>query len=176
MYVLVWIRSSPFLTDILFIFVTPYFPRADAISSSVTKANSLLLITPLEVLSFSCRYALHLFVWNVFIFNVFSACLQLSTSTSKLPFLVFITAFGLAHVDITFSMKKGENLAWHTSSKNSITMNLGKFAASFPRVWFWEVPFSFFVWRRHICCIFFTGPALLHLPRSPTYLGNKPRE
>ena len=59
---LVWIRSSPFLMDILFIFITPYFPRADAISSSVANANSLLPITPLEVLSFSCRYALHLVV------------------------------------------------------------------------------------------------------------------
>ena len=30
------------------------------------------------------------------------------------------------------------------------------------RVWFWEVLFRFFVWRHHICCIFFTGPALHH--------------
>ena len=51
-----------FLMEILFIFVTPCFPRADAISSSVANANSLLLITPLEVLSFSCGYALHLVV------------------------------------------------------------------------------------------------------------------
>ena len=53
MFVLVWIRSSPFRMEILLIFVTPFFPRADAISSSVANANSLLLITPLEVLSFS---------------------------------------------------------------------------------------------------------------------------
>ena len=59
-----------------------------------------------------------------------SACLRLSTSTSKLPFLV-LTFFGLALVDVTFSIRKGENLARHTSSKNSITMNLGKSAASF---------------------------------------------
>ena len=128
---MVWIRSSPFLMDILFIFVTPCFPRADAISSSVANANSLLLITPLEVLSFSCGYALHLVVWNVFIFNLFSACLRLSTSTSKLPFLVFLTVFGLAFVDIPFSIRKGENVAKHTSSKDSITMNLGKSAASY---------------------------------------------
>ena len=62
---------------------------------------------------------------------MFSACLWLSTSTSKLPFLVFLTVFGLALVDITFSMRKGENLARHTSSKDSITMNLEKSAASF---------------------------------------------
>ena len=62
---------------------------------------------------------------------MFSACLRLSTSTSKLPFLVFLTFFGLAPVDITFSIRKGENLARHTSSKDSITMNLGKPAASF---------------------------------------------
>ena len=92
--------------------------------------NSLLLITPLEVLSFSCGYALHLVVWNVFIFNMFSACLWLSTSTSKLPFLIFLTVFGLAFVDIT-SLRKGENLARQSSSKDSMTMNLGKSAASF---------------------------------------------
>ena len=128
---LVWIRCSPFLMEIFFIFVTPGFPWADSISSSVANANSLLLINPLEVLSFSCGYALHLVVWNVFIFDMFSACLRLSTSTSKLPFLVFLTIFGLALVDITFSMRKGENFARHISSKNSITMNLGKSAASF---------------------------------------------
>ena len=62
---------------------------------------------------------------------MFSACLRLSTSTSKLPFLVFLTFFGLALVDITFSIRKGESLARHTSSKDSIIMNLGKSAASF---------------------------------------------
>ena len=72
-------------------------------------------------------------IWSyeTFLFLMFSACLRLSTSTSKLPFLVFLTVFGLALVDITFSIRKGENLAWHTSSKDSITMNLGKSAASF---------------------------------------------
>ena len=49
-----------FLMEILFIFVTPCFPRVDAISFSV--ANYLLLITPLEMLSFSCWYALRLVV------------------------------------------------------------------------------------------------------------------
>ena len=58
---------------------------------------------------------------------MFFAILRLSTSTSKLPFLVF----GLGLADITFSMKKDENLAKQTSSKDSITMNLGKSAASF---------------------------------------------
>ena len=119
--------------EILFIFVTPCFPRADAISSFVANANSLLLKTPLEVLNFSCGYALHLVVWNVFIFDMFSACLRLSTSISKLPFLVFLKVFGLAFVDITFSIRKGENLAMHTSSNDSITMNLGKSAASFSK-------------------------------------------
>ena len=64
---------------------------------------------------------------------MFSACVRLSTSTSKLPFLVFLTVFGLALVDITFSMRKGENLARQTSSKDSITMNLGKSPASFSK-------------------------------------------
>ena len=35
-------------------YICNFFPRADAISSFVANANSLLLITPLEVLSFSC--------------------------------------------------------------------------------------------------------------------------
>ena len=39
-----------------------FFPRADAIFSSVANVNSLLLMTPLEVLSFSCGCALHLVV------------------------------------------------------------------------------------------------------------------
>ena len=57
-----------------------------------------------------------------------STCLQLSTSTSKFLFLIFLTVFGIALVEITFSMRKGKNL---TSSKDSITMNLGKSAALF---------------------------------------------
>ena len=56
---------------------------------------------------------------------------RLSTSTTKLPFLVFLTVFGLALVDITFSIRKGENLARQTSSKDSIIMNPGKSDASF---------------------------------------------
>ena len=66
-----------------------------------------------------------------FLFLMFSACLRLSTSTSKLPFLVFLTFFGLSLVDITFSIRKGENLARHTSSEDSITMNLRKSVTSF---------------------------------------------
>ena len=56
---------------------------------------------------------------------------QVPTLTSKLPFLVFLTVFGIALVEITFSMRKCENLAWLTSSKDSITMNLGMSAGSF---------------------------------------------
>ena len=61
---------------------------------------------------------------------MFSACLRLSTPISKLPFLIFFTVFRLALVDITFSMRKDENLTTQTSSKDSITMNLGKSATS----------------------------------------------
>ena len=75
---------------------------------------------------------------------MFSACLRLSTSTSKLPFLVFLTVFRLDLVDITFSMGKGENLSRQTSSKDSITMILGKSAASFSESDS-EVSFGFFV-------------------------------
>ena len=62
---------------------------------------------------------------------MFSACLRQSISTSKLLFLLFLTVFGRALVEIAFSIRKGENLAKPTSSKDSITMNLGKSAASF---------------------------------------------
>ena len=58
-------------------------------------------------------------------------CLQLSTSTSEFPFLVFLTVFVVALVEITFSMRKGENLGWQISFKDSTTMNLGKSVASF---------------------------------------------
>ena len=68
-----------------------------------------------------------------FYFFMFSACLRLSTSRSKLSFLVFLTVFAVALVEITFSMRKGKNLARQTSSKYSMTMNLGKSAASFSK-------------------------------------------
>ena len=38
--------------------------------------------------------------------------------------------FGLALVEITFSMRKGKNIAGQTSSKDSMTMNLGKSTVS----------------------------------------------
>ena len=62
---------------------------------------------------------------------MFSDSLWLSASTNKLPFLVFLTVFGVALVEITFSMRKDENLARQTSTKDSIIMNLGKSSASF---------------------------------------------
>ena len=68
---------SEFLMEILLIFVALYFPRADAISSSVANVNSLLLITPLEVFlmnlrksaasfskSDSYRFHLFFFIWR----------------------------------------------------------------------------------------------------------------
>ena len=45
-----------------------------------------------------------------FFFNMFSACLRLSTSTSKFQFLIFWTFFGVILVEITFSIRKGEKL------------------------------------------------------------------
>ena len=57
---------------------------------------------------------------------MFSACLWQST----------LTVFRVALVQITFSMRKGENLVRVTPSKDSITMNLGKFAALFRLVSF----------------------------------------
>ena len=70
-----------------------------------------------------------LVVWKIFFFNMFSTCLQLSTSTYKFLFLIFLTFFGVALVEITYSLRKGKNLAMQTS-KDLMTMNLGKSSAS----------------------------------------------
>ena len=101
--------------------------------SVVAKVNSLLQITPLEMLSLSCEYALHFVVWKLFVFSMFSACLWLSTLTSRFLIFVFLIRLEAALVAITFSMKKRENLARQTSSKDSMTMNLEKSAASFSK-------------------------------------------
>ena len=106
-------------------FVTSCFPRAAIISSAA--ANSLLLITPLDVFSLSCMYAQHLVVRKLFILSV------LAISTSKFPFHVFVTFLEVALVAITFSIKKDENLARQTYSKDSMTINLGKSATSFSK-------------------------------------------
>ena len=87
-----------------------------------------------------------------------SACLRLSTSTSKLSFLVILTDFLVVLVEITFSVRKGENLAWPTSSKDSLTMNLGKSAASFSESdsdWFCLV---FFLIEDAIVAVYFCWP------------------
>ena len=110
---------------------------------------------------------------------MFSACLRLSTSTSKLPFLVFLTVFGLALIDITFSIRKGESLARHTSSKDSITMNLWKSAVLFSESDSerFRLVLSFFHLHQllggfvlknpYIYCLSFIDYAP-HPPRSPT--------
>ena len=85
----------------------------------------------MEMSSLSWTYVLHLELWIFFVFRRFSACLWLSTLTSKFPFLIFFTFFGVACAEIIFSLRNGENLARQTSSRDSMTMNLEKSAASF---------------------------------------------
>ena len=97
-----------------------------------------------------------------FILRMFSACLWLSTLTSKFPF------WWVALNMITFSVKKGENLACQTASKVLMTMNLGNYAASFSKS-------DFFIRRHHKWCLFFTGPMLHHPPWSSTCDRNVPR-
>ena len=85
----------------------------------------------------------------------------------------FLNVFRRCPFEIAFSIRKGENLARQTSSKDSMTMNLGKSSAS---------PsesdsdrfclFVFLIWRRHRCYLFFASPVLHHPPRNPTYVGN----
>ena len=105
-----------------------------------------------------------------------SACLQLFTLTSKLPFLVFLTFFRVALEEIMFSIRKGKNLASQTSSKDSIIMNLGKSSASFSKSDSdrFHLVF-FFIGKHNRCCIFFAGPVLCHPPWTPTSAGNVPR-
>ena len=52
-----------------------------------SQGQLLLMITPLDVFTVLCGYALYLAVWKIFILRMFSACLQLFTKTSKFPFL-----------------------------------------------------------------------------------------
>ena len=83
-----------------------------------------------------------------------SSSFQLSTSTSKLPFLVSLTVFGIVLVEITFSKRKGDNLARQTSSKDPITMNLGKPAAAFSKSD--SDRFLFFLFEDAIYAVYFS--------------------
>ena len=130
MYVLVWICSLSFLIVIPLLFITFCSPGAAVISSTIAKTISLLLTTSNNMYNLSWGYALHLVMWKVFLLRIFSDCLQQSTSTSKFPLCVFFTFLRVALVAIIFSKRKGENLATQTS-KDSMTVNLGKFTASF---------------------------------------------
>ena len=115
---------------------------------------------------------MHLVVWNIFLFNMFSTCLRLSTLTSKFLLLIFLMFLGVSLVEITFSIRKGENLA---SSKDSMTMNLGKSAASPSKSDSDRFHLDLFIGRRHSCCIFFTGLELHYPPWSQTCVVNEPR-
>ena len=77
------------------------------ISSVIAKGNFLLLITPLDVFSLSCGYALHLAVWKIFIMRMFSACSSCSPRQASFHSLVIFTFCGVALVNNTFSIRKG---------------------------------------------------------------------
>ena len=115
-----------FLIVIFLMLVTPYFPWAAVISNIVAKACAILLTTPFDKDM--------LYTWSCGIFS-FWGCFQpaywLFTSTSKFLLRVSLTFLGVPLVEIRFSMRKGENFPRQISSKDSLTMNLEKFAASF---------------------------------------------
>ena len=67
--------------------------------------------------------------YEIFLFNMFSVSFRQSTSTSKL-LLSFLNSFRSSPCRNNFFMGEGENLTRLTSSKDSITSNLGKTAAS----------------------------------------------
>ena len=104
----------------------PFIFKAFWISSGVASESSLLLTTPFEVFNLACGLAQHLRLWNFSIFNRFSACFLLSTSTSRFPVRSFCTVFGLDLLDIIFSIKKGDSWSNFVSCNDSIMMNLGK--------------------------------------------------
>ena len=146
MYLLVWIRFSSFLMEILLIFVIPCFARGDSIDSSLANANSLLLIIPLEVLRFFFVDWLCISSYDSFFFNVF--CLSPTVHLDKqVVILCFLTIFWLTLAEFTFSMRKSEHLTWHTTSKDSITMNLGKSAVSFSESHSERFRFIFFIFE-----------------------------
>ena len=84
---------------------------AVTISFDPAKDTSLRPKTHFEVFFLLHGYALHFVAWKVFVLRIFSLCFWLSTSTSKLPFIVFLTIWGLSLLEITFSIKNGYNSA-----------------------------------------------------------------
>ena len=82
-------------------FLTPCFWSAISISSGVANERSRLLITPLNVFSFVCGYVLHLILWNLSLFSMFSGCI-VWTFSCRLPFLCFLIFWGLHRLDMIF--------------------------------------------------------------------------
>ena len=84
------------------------FPRGVDISA-VANANSLLLITLLEVFHLLSGNALHLVLWKFFIFRMLSVHLWLSISTNEFLFLVFLMLFlGSFCCNNFFNEERGE--------------------------------------------------------------------
>ena len=110
-------------------FITPCFPRVDAISSSVANAYFLLLITPFEVLSFCFLYVFCLPPAVYLDEKVTIPCFLNSFRTSLCIdyfFYEWRREFGLA--DILQRLNNDGS---------------GKVYCLIPRVWFWQVSFSF---------------------------------
>ena len=158
-----------YFLEILLIFLTPCFPRADCYLLTCIRFQLPTPDNSLGSVEFLMQEGSAFRRMKGFHFS--SACLRLSNSTSKLSFLVFLKVFGVDLEEITFSMRKGENLARQTSPKDLITMNLENSAVSFSESDCNRFHLVFFIWRRHRC-IFFAGPVLHHPPRSPTCVGN----
>ena len=93
---------SLFLRMVILVYsLTPCFWSIISISSGVANESSRLIM-PLEVFNIAYGYALHLMLWNLSIFSMFSACFFIWTSTSRLPFLSFLTFFGLHQLNMIF--------------------------------------------------------------------------
>ena len=115
----------------LLIFVTPRFPRAVAISCSVAKANSLLLMTPLEMLNLSWAYVLHLELRKLFFSEGFLFISGYPPQQASFHFSFSLHFLVLFALKLFFLSEMEKILARQTSSRDFMTMNLGKSAASF---------------------------------------------
>ena len=82
-------------------------------------------------------------LYEKFSFLMFSVSLQLSTSTSKLPFLVFLTAFGVALVEITFFYEERQEFGEADLLQRFNKHESGEVCCFILWVWFWQVLFFY---------------------------------
>ena len=163
---LVRIRSSPFLTDSSNVCLPVFHGLLISPQPKRTQSPFWLLLWKCLVFVWIC----FTFSWaEKFLFSMF----RLSISISKFLFLgFFFTFLRVAQVYNDFSIKKGENLAWLTSYKDSMIVNLGSLLPHSPNMIRIHLLFSFFlnaisdVYFSLVLCSTPTGESNLCLERT----------